>query len=411
MTALPDYPEALAVALSGVSALGRCEHTALDECAGRVLAVPITADRDLPPFNRAQMDGYALRGSEVGKLARWPLAGKIAAGDSPDVRVPPGRCVVIATGAALPDDVDTVIPHEWSDRGLSDRAAPGADSSVGFTVESIERGHAVHRRGADARAGDTLIAPGTMLAAQHLGIAAAVGQSSLSVRVRPRTAVLTSGDEVVPLDWTTASIAAHQIRNSNGPMLHELVRRFGGRPLDSRHLRDDRQQTIDAVRGAIDGCDLLITVGGVSVGERDHLPAAFGACGVKPSLCGASIQPGRPIFVGAAPNGCVVVGLPGNPVSVLACACLFVWPIVRAMLGVTSPLPWRTVELWEPVKPNPKRRAFRPAILRDDGGATVPSWAGSGDLAHTAPTHGLLELPVQSKAVAAGTRLRFLTWP
>ena len=187
----------------------------------------------------------------------------------------------------------------------------------------------------------------TVLQSHHLGIAAAVGCASLRVVAKPHAAVLTSGDEVVPLETSMEVLQPHQIRNSNGTMAGELLRRFGAAPSMHRHLPDERDITIEAVRAAISGHDLLITIGGVSAGERDYFPPAFDACGVKRSLQGASIQPGRPIVVGIAPNACVVIGLPGNPVSVLACACLFVWPIVRVMLGLPPDLPWREVELGE----------------------------------------------------------------
>jgi molybdopterin molybdotransferase len=266
-------------------------------------------------------------------------------------------------------------------------------------------------RGADAKTGSTLVAAGTLLAAQHLGIAAAAGLTNLTVRERPRVIVLTSGDEVVPSDTKTEQLLPHQIRNSNGVLVHELLHRFGAQSVDSKHIKDDLPASINAVRDALDRADLVITVGGISAGERDHFPEAFDACGIVQSLKGASIQPGRPIVVGRAPGGRSVVGLPGNPVSVLACACLFVWPIVRIMLGLESPLPWREITLAANVKPNPTRRAFRPATLISANEAVVPAWAGSGDLAHTASTHGLLELPVQPQEVAVGTRLRFLPWP
>jgi molybdopterin molybdotransferase len=194
-------------------------------------------------------------------------------------------------------------------------------------------------------------------------------------------------------------------------MAGELLRRFGAEPISSMHLPDQREATIDAVKNAAANHDLVITIGGVSAGDRDFFPAAFDACQVKRSLQGAAIQPGRPIVVGHAPDGCVVIGLPGNPVSVLACACLFAWPIVRKMLGIDPTLPWRDLELAEMVKPNPHRRAFRPAILQHNGRAAVPAWAGSGDLAHTAGTHGLVELPVQTEAIEAGRRVPFLPWP
>jgi molybdopterin molybdotransferase len=223
--------------------------------------------------------------------------------------------------------------------------------------------------------------------------------------------VVTSGDEVVSPDTALANLLPHQIRNSNAPQLHALLHRLGADPVESIHLPDDRQATIDVLQRAVAQFDLVITVGGVSAGERDHFPTAFDVCGLNRSLQGASIQPGRPIFVGIAPSGAIVIGLPGNPVSVLACACLFIWPMVRVMLGLSADLPWLQVELAQPVKPNPHRRAFRPAMIQPDGRAVVPSWSGSGDLAHTAPTHGLLELPVQDQAVLHGARLRFLAWP
>ncbi len=271
----------------------------------------------------------------------------------------------------------------------------------------------MHPRGADAARGETLLAAGTVLAARHLGIAAAVGADRLEVVRRPRAVLLTSGDEVV---GGNVPVATHQIRNSNGPMIVNLLGRVGTDPVEHRHLADDRAETIEAVGTAIGDADLVVTVGGISAGDRDYFPDALQTHGVTLAVHGAAIQPGRPVIVGrAAGGGAVVVGLPGNPVSALACACLCVWPIVRALLGLDPGLPWRTVELAEPVAPNARRRAFRPAILimhndRNDH-VRVPAWAGSGDLAHTAATHGLLELPVRGDTVEAGTPLRFLPWP
>jgi molybdopterin molybdotransferase len=404
---LPDYREALDTALRGIEPLGTTEEIDLNDASGRVLSESIIADRDLPPFNRAQMDGYALRASEYSAGKSWPVAHVIAAGAPPTVRVPPGQCVAIATGAALPEDVDTVIQHELSDR--ADQRASGGP--VRFAVDSIAAGNAVHHRGADAKKGQVLIPARTVMSAHHLGIAAAVGKTSIKVRTKVRAAILTSGDEVIDPRTMTTKLAPHQIRNSNDVMVFELVRRFGGDPVHNTHVRDERDPTIAAVRDALTSADLVITIGGVSAGDRDHFPTAFDACGVTRSLQGASIQPGRPVFVGRESKGTVVVGLPGNPVSVLACACLFVWPIVRVMSGLDSDLPWREVGLAEEVKPNPHRRAFRPAVVQDDGSVIVPSWAGSGDLAHTSSTHGLVELPVQTESVRAGSRLRFLPWP
>src|SRR5688572_28481683 len=139
---LPDYAPALEVALRVVQPLNRIEPVALDRAGGRALAEPIMADRDLPPFHRAQMDGYAIRAADFAVGKQWKIVARIAAGQPADVQVSVGSCAAIATGAPLPSELDTVIPHERSDRG---------DPMVRFTVESIERGHAVHPRGADAR--------------------------------------------------------------------------------------------------------------------------------------------------------------------------------------------------------------------------------------------------------------------
>jgi len=407
MTQLPDYADALQAALEPVTPIRETEAVSLGEAPGRVLAEPIVADRDLPPFNRAQMDGYALRASEFGMQEAWPVVATIAAGHGERVSVPPGSCAAIATGAVLPDDVDTVIQHEVSDRGDLQ------GEPVRFSIESIKSGHAVHPSGADAKAGDQLVAPGTLLMPHHLGIAATVGQSTLDVVRQPRAAVLTSGDEVVSPEH---HVHPHQIRNSNGPMLAALLARLGANVIAHHHLPDELDPTIRAVGEAIHTADLLITVGGVSAGDRDHFPAAFDEHTVNRVLHGASIQPGKPIFIGRAAGssatGCIVIGLPGNPVSALVCSTLFIQPIVRGMLGLKCDLSWREAVLSQAVKPNPSRRAFRPCVMHSDGRlVTVPDWAGSGDLCHTAPTTGIVELPVQAEYVAGGTSLRYLPWP
>jgi molybdopterin molybdotransferase len=352
----------------------------------------------MPPFDRAQMDGYAVRAAEVGRVEAFPVAHTIPAGRPADVAVPAGACVKIATGAPVPADVDAVVPHEESDRA----------DPVRFSITRVEPGRAIHPRGADAKAGDELMATATVLAAHHLGIAAVVGCTTLTVAARPRAVVLTSGDEVVAPD---AAPAAHQTRNSNAPQTRALLARCGTCPAGHVHVPDERDATITAVDDALATHDLVVTVGGISAGERDHFPDAFAHHGVEFALRGAAIQPGKPVIVGHAPGGAVVVGLPGNPVSGLVCGCIFLRPIVRRLLGLDPALPWRPVELAAPVRPNPRRRAFRPARLRADGRAEVPAWAGSGDLAHTARTHGVVELPVQDDAVPAGTVVRYLAWP
>ena len=274
MSGLPDYAAAIERALSVVAPGGDVETCAVGNTVlGRVLAEPIHADRDFPPFDRAQMDGYAIRASEVGGQEAWPVHRTVPAGVTADFVVPAGTCVAIATGAALPGGVDTVIPHEQSDRG----------DPVRFHVEAVDAGSAVHPRGADAAAGDEIVATGTVLSAQHVGIAAAVGVAEMTVRRRPRLVILTSGDEVVDEGHAPAP---HEIRNSNGPMLAALLARCGADPMAHRHVEDELEPTVRAVATALEEADIVITVGGISAGDRDHFPPPSSAT-ASSSRCAA----------------------------------------------------------------------------------------------------------------------------
>ncbi|MHC4911112.1 MAG: molybdopterin-binding protein, partial [Planctomycetota bacterium] len=200
----------------------------------------------------------------------------------------------------------------------------------------------------------------------------------------------------------------------NGPQLEALIRRMGAEPRPHRHVPDDAAATRSAVAAALEEADLVITIGGISAGERDHFPDAFAHSGAEFAVRGAAIQPGKPVIVASVSHAGrprIILGLPGNPVSSLVCACLFGWPIVRRMLGLEPALAWRTEVLRTNVKPNPRRFAYRPARWQAGEGVTIPAWAGSGDLAHTAPTDGIVALPRQSEPVEAGTALPFLPWP
>lgn len=396
--AAPLYADAIGAVLGAVRP-GPSERVDFEQAIGRTLRTPIVADRDLPPFDRAQMDGYAVRRAELRIDSPMPVVATVPAGSFLDRTVPPGACVAIATGAPLPADCDTVVPHEQSDRASPVRFVPPADR--------LAAGHAVHRRGADARRGDTLVHAGAILGARHIAIAATVGATSIDVAARPRVAILTSGDEVVSPSNTPRR---EQIRDSNGPLLAALVVAMGGDVPMRRHLADEASPTRASLDEALASHDVVATVGGISAGERDRFRAAAEAARVEFIVRRARLQPGGPIAIGVAPSGAIFLGVPGNPVSALVCAHLFLWPILRRRCGGDGALPWRIATLRESATPNPARQAFRPARLAADGGAIVPRWAGSGDLAHTAETDGILELPPQSEPIAVGASLRFLPW-
>lgn len=400
--ALPDYHAALARVLDAAAEPTEVEEIELRAAAGRVLAEVVRADRDYPPFNRATMDGYALRASELSSTEAFEVVGMVAAGSGVRPAVGPRQAVRIATGAPVPDAVDAVIPHEQSDR-----AEP-----VRFTIGSIEPGANIHPRGVDARAGQPLIEPGVVLGAQHMGILATVGCAAVRVRPRPRVAVLTSGDEVLPPN--APRVLQHQIRNAGSSMLPMMIDAMGGAAGQVAHVADEPAATAAAVQAALAEHDVLVTIGGISAGERDCFHAAFEAAGVEAVLRGAAIQPGKPVFVGRVLRGDragFVVALPGNPVSVLATAHLFLWPLLRRLCGCSASLPWTEVALAREVSPNARRQAFRPSSwARGSNCVEVLDWAGSGDLIHTSRADGLAALPVQSEPISAGDTLSFLPW-
>jgi len=418
---LPDYATALALALDACPAPA-AESVPLAEARDRVLAESARADRDLPPFPRATMDGYAVRAAEIGAHDAFEVVGEVPAGSSADPDLPPGSVVRIATGARVPTAADAVIPHEQSDRG----------EPVRFTISDLAAWANVHRQGEDAEAEAEVVAAGTRLGAHHLGILGSVGWTRVRVFRLPRVAVLTTGDEVRPIG---AAIEPWQIRNSNRPMLVAAIRDLGGRIGIVHHMADVEEETLAALAAAIADSDLIVTAGGISAGERDLVARVLDRLGVRTLLHGAMIQPGKPIYVGIRDEGpggrpVIALGLPGNPVSALVTAHLFVRPMLRAMTGRAGGSAWRAMRLAAAVRPNRRRQAFRPARLVS-GEARTPSvpkmdsgplpaeagprvevipWRGSGDLVHTATSDGMVALPASDDEILPGTMVPFLPW-
>jgi molybdopterin molybdotransferase len=399
----PGYDQALSRVLARVVRL-ETEPVPLAGALGCVLAEPIVADRDQPPFDRSTMDGYAVRSTQIAGGAEFNVVATISAGAAVDTTIDLTQGVAaIATGAGVPDAYDAVIPIEQAEEQTG---------RVRFGVSQVTPGAYIHARGSDAVMGRVLIEPGELLGPQHIGIAAAVGRVQPVVTRKPGVSLITTGDEVKPPASTTTDLESQQVRNANGPMLEAFLQSLGVERLDHVHVNDDREVTLSALREAVDKSDLVITVGGVSVGARDYLPWAAGELGFETIVKGAAIQPGKPIFVAQAGDGSgrLIVGLPGNPVSMLATAHLFAWPIIRAMTGRDPGLPWRRVELIEAVDPNPQREAFRCAKLNSEnrGRARVIGWQNSGDLSHTSRADGFVRLPAQADAVTPGQSVPFL---
>jgi molybdopterin molybdotransferase len=394
MAALIDLDTAIDRTTEGVLTIDRTETVSLAAASERVLAVDVVADRDLPPFNRAAMDGYAYDHDHA--ATSRPVCGHIQAGDPMQVDVSPGHCVGIATGAPVPPSCNTVVPHE-----LTDRSDP-----LTITADAPPRGGNIHPQAADAARGKILINAGQLLSSAEVGIAAMTGYESLLVRAKPQITLLTSGDEVVGAGIEPAS---HQIRNSNHPMISMLAARAGGELNQHHHLADDPNALTAVLEHAADSADVIVTTGGISAGKHDFLPDAFEKLGCHWRIAGVAMKPGKPIRVGRLQD-CVVVCLPGNPVSSLVTGAIFLAPIIRALIGLTPGPRWRTVRLTETIRSNPHRTLLRPAHTPTSATVSIPTWQGSGDLAHLAGTRGIVRLPL-GKQVDAGTEVPFTRWP
>ncbi|MFO1538936.1 MAG: gephyrin-like molybdotransferase Glp, partial [Chloroflexota bacterium] len=325
--------EACARMLAGVEALP-AETVALTAAAGRVLAGPVTAVRTLPPWDSSAMDGYAVRAGDVASAAdaapvRLRVLGEVAAGHLPDAGVEPGGAVRILTGGIVPPGADAVVPVEHTDA-----PAGVADLPAAVTVLRPARaGDHIRRAGSDLRAGDLLVPGGTRIDARTIGLLAAAGAADVRVVRRPRVAVLSTGDELVPVG---APVGPAAIPDSNGLQGATQATETGAEVLRLGIVPDRRDAVLAALRDAIERADLVLTSGGVSVGAHDEVRDAFATVG-RVDLWRVAIQPGKPIAFGhaTAPDGrdVLLFGLPGNPVSAFVTFELFVRPALRRLGG------------------------------------------------------------------------------
>lgn len=289
------------------------EIVALDDALGRILVEPVRARADHPRFDNSAMDGWALRAAET--PGRFEVVGESAAGAPFAGLLLPRRAIRIATGAQMPPGADAVLPVERA------HASGGV-----LDTDHVDVGAHVRRAGEDLRAGGVVLPAGTRLGVHHLAAAAGSGAATLAVRRRPRVALLLTGDEVVPV---AADPGPGQVWDISGHALPALLRAAGGEVVACIHVPDDRRRTEEAVASALDGADLVVTVGGVSVGAHDHVGPAIEASGATTQVVGARIRPGHPVRL-ARRDATPLLALPGNPVSAFVCLSI----LGRPLLGV-----------------------------------------------------------------------------
>ena len=355
---MKDLPveDARAKMLAAVSP-GTPERIALDRNAlGRVLAEPVAAIRDQPPFDASAMDGYALASGD----SAWPrfqVVGESAAGRPFGGRLRPGEAVRIFTGAEVPPGCAVVVQERARREG----------AAVAFEGEPPGAATQVRPRAGDFHQGEALLAAGVRLDAWRLGLAAAAGRSHALAYPQPRVAILSTGEEIVPAG--SPGLTDAQIFDSNGPALATLVAQWGGVPQPMRPVGDTEDAIVAAVR-AMDA-ELILTVGGASVGDYDLVKPALSRLGLELRVQTVRLRPGKPTWFGVLGDGRRVLGLPGNPASGLVVAELFLRPLLMAWQGADPALPLTHARLTRSIGPAGPREHWMRARLTSGADATL----------------------------------------
>jgi molybdopterin molybdotransferase len=365
------------------------ERIALSDARGRILGENLVATRFLPSFDNSAMDGYAVRNAEL--PGTFPVVGQVAAGQVLADSVPERVAIRILTGAPMPASLDTVVIQE-------DAKVEGAN----VTLPAAPVGDNVRKAGEDIAAGDMAIRAGECLRAGELGLLAALGITQVPVTRVPRVALIATGDELVSVDETPGP---SQIVDSSGYMLSALITGCGGVPNYIGIAKDDPITMAALIASAMDH-DVVITTGGVSVGDRDHVRAALKAAGVELELWKVAMKPGKPFSFGM--NGRVpVFGLPGNPVSSFVAFELFVRPALLAMQGATvTQRPRAPVSLVRGYRKQAGRAHYIRARVVRNGGHLVAHphpKQGSAILSSLVGCNALVELPAEATEIQPNT--------
>jgi len=351
--ALLSVDEALALVLKGLAPL-EAEQVAIGDAFDRVLAADIAARVTQPPFDASAMDGYAVRAADVTTLpVTLELIGEAAAGARFAGTLGPGQAVRIFTGAPVPDGADTIAIQE------------NAEESDGHVVvKEAAPGRHIRPRGQDFAEGQVLLASGTRLGPRALMLAASANHAELPVIRKPKVAILATGDELVP---PGSELGPGQIVSSVGYGLAALVAAQGGEAVTLGIAKDDLE-SIATLAGTGAGADILVTIGGASVGERDLVVNALRAEGLELDFAKVAMRPGKPVLYGRLGTQ-RLLGLPGNPVSALICAQVFLLPMLRAMLGLPEERLVREAVLGEALEANGPRTHYIRATSawREDG--------------------------------------------
>jgi molybdopterin molybdotransferase len=399
-----EVEEAVGRILAGVREALPAESAPLAEAAGRVARGNVAAPLDLPPFDNSAMDGYAVRAADVSAAAPdkpvlLTVIGRCAAGEWFSGTVGAAQAVRVFTGAPLPAGADAVVMQEDT------RAEDAAEARVAV-LDPVKPWENVRFRGEDVRAGENVVADGDELSIGHVSLLAALGFGSVIVSRRPRVGLLATGNE---LREAGEPLAPGQIHESNRAGLAVLARHLGAVPVAYPLVPDDPATTARALERTFGECDLVVSTGGVSVGETDFVKQAFEALGGRLDFWRVRIKPGKPVTFGLH-GGKLFFGLPGNPVSALVGFTVFVAPALRALQGARETSgAGHIAELAEPLANHGDRRHF--IRVRFDAAGRVCSAGAQAShiLKAVVVAEGLVDVPPET-VLAAGTKVRVFRW-
>ncbi|MBX2898562.1 MAG: molybdopterin molybdotransferase MoeA [Cyclobacteriaceae bacterium] len=386
--------EATAIILSHTIETG-AEEISIQEAPGRILKETIRADRDFPPFNRVTMDGIAVSFASWQKGVRiFTVEGIQAAGQQQKQLLNPQGCMEVMTGAMLPLGTDTVVPYESLEL---------KDGKARIVVEKIEPGDSIHQQGVDARNNEALLMPGLKISPADVALLAAVGKKKISVAAFPKTAIISTGDELIPVELIPLP---YQIRRSNSYALQAALRELGS-PADQFHLPDDPELLDAEVKKILQHYSVIIFSGGVSKGKYDYIPQTLERNGIQKRFHQVSQRPGKPLWFGTSARH-VVFALPGNPVSTYMCFYRYIKPWLMKSLGVETPP--QQVVLAQNFSFKPALTYFLQVKVKNEM-SQLKAWpdagGGSGDFANLKDVDGFIELPAEGTDFKAGQVFRY----
>jgi molybdopterin molybdotransferase len=395
-TPLVAYDEAISLLLQQARTVRETEKVALGEGQGRVLARQVTSPLNVPPLDNSAMDGYAVRAGEIEPGKRMPVSQRIPAGTVGNP-LKTGTCARIFTGAPIPPGADAVIMQENATHQANDRVS----------FESVPRsGDNIRSAGEDIRTGDIILEPGNRIEPQHLGLAASVGLAELEVFRRLKVATFFTGDEIVE---PGKPLGEGEIYNSNQYHLNALIQKLGCDIVNLGIVKDRLDTTRATILEAARSADLVVTSGGVSIGEEDHVRSAIEELGTI-SMWRLKIKPGKPLVLGHVEET-PIIGLPGNPVSAFVTCLLFVRPFLLRMQGLNevAPSSYPVTADFDWTRPGIRREFLRARVRNEEGEALadIHPRQGSGVLSSTCWANGLVVIPEQTQ-VEKGDRVQFI---